>query len=244
MRRIFDFSRTLDPPGYDSFRTDQDKTTAEYNVIASSYLDVTAVHAAQEHVHIDMGIKFMQTDLRVVADFGCAFGRDVQFWLDNGFEYYGIDASEEMLALAKRINPTAHFFQGDFIKTPLEAGSCGLVWASSTLQHVPHRFLPTVLANAAQALVPGGVFYANYRPPKDGVPVEGMLTSTEYTRTDGGPNVVERFTAHYGRDEMIQLLTDAGLTVVEGSDYDEIYHTYNADKAAYLPKKEIVFARK
>jgi len=244
MVKVFDSERKLSIPGYQVAETYLNLNTQEYDAIAPSYREVTAVHAAQEHVHIDMGIRFSKTECRVVADLGCAFGRDVDFWIGRGFEYHGIDSSKAMLELARADHPDGEFIHGDFVTTPLIEGSCGLVWASSSLQHVPRQFLPYVLANAAQALVPGGIFYANYRPPKEGVPMEGFLISTEYKRSDTGDSHVNRFTAHFDRDVMIELLQQAGLEIVEGRDYDEIYGSYNAEKAQYLPKKEIVFARK
>ena len=69
-----------------------------------------------------------------------------------------------------------------------------------------------------------------------------MVTSSEYQRDDGQKHV-ERFVSHYSIEQMKKLLEKAGFEIVTANMYKEDYG-YNKEKAAYLPEKLVIFARK
>jgi SAM-dependent methyltransferase len=181
---------------------------------------------------------------------GCAGSRDLETWTQKGITYYGVDYSAKMIELsiakAERIGALGcHFKRANLLDMEIVPASVSLVWCSSVIQHVPKGLVSNVLTNFHDALEPGGILYLNVRPPKEGVPIEGMVTSKEYTRTDG-QRFVERFVAHYEMNEMTTLLERIGFTVEGGEMYAEVYNQYNdgGEKAAYLPEKFVIFARK
>lgn len=248
MNKVFDLIRKIDLSvcGISSEYYQQIVSTNldAYDVIAESYDNVVSVHAAQEQVHIDLAISFCKSNKRTIADIGSAGSRDYLYWKQKGYNYWGLDMSPQMIARGKLKYPEANLVQGDLVTTPLMADSCAFVWASSVLQHIPKVLMPVVMKNFATGLAPGGIFYANYRPVRPNVDKEGILKSTEYIRSDNGSNEIYRFTAHYDEGEMIELIQAAGLKVIIGSHYQEIYGKYNSEKGLYLPSKNIVLAIK
>ena len=51
-----------------------------------------------------------------ILDIGCGTGRDGIFFVKNGFNYVGIDASRNMLKIARTKIEHGKFFQMDFYK--------------------------------------------------------------------------------------------------------------------------------
>lgn len=215
-----------------------------YASVSSSYAEVTQQHAEKERENIRLVLDLLGDRRGAVADFGCGFGRDAEFWEQNGMKYYGCDASIEMLQEATRRNIPGSFFQMDMIHAKLAKESVLVTWFSSALQHVPSAYLPYILETAFVGLKQGGFIYANYRSPKDGVCKEGEVESGEYQDKQGNPACIQRFIAHYSQQEMQKALQNAGFEVLDARSYEEIYGRYDEEKGEYLRTKEIIFGYK
>lgn len=216
----------------------------EYNEIANSYCEVTSIHAEKEHRRIRNAIELVGSKRGIVIDLGIAGARDAEVWLKEGFTLQGLDLSDEMLRIARAAHPLAGFYEGDMVHTKIKPESALIIWASSSIQHIGSKHIMSLLRKIAQGLEPGGIFYANYRSPKQDVPKEGIVASHEYGDKDGNPRTTHRFIAHYSKSEMEAMVSAVGLEVLESEVYREIYAAYDAEKAAYLPSKNIIFARK
>ena len=215
-----------------------------YATVADSYAAVTQLLAPKERENIKLALELLGTQRGAVADFGCGFGRDSESWLSEGMDYHGLDCCPEMLAVARKRAVRGHFSLGDMLQTSLDPESVLIAWFSSSLQEVHSGCIGYILGNAVRGLKSGGILYANYRPPKDGFPKEGIVESGEYSNAAGERVRISRAISHYTRDEMVKYFRSSGLEVLDAQDYDEIYHQIDPEKAAYLPKREIIFGRK
>ena len=70
-----------------------------------------------------------------ILDIGCAYGFLLKF-LPNSFEKYGVDRSKIAVNRAKRENPQAKIYLGDFTKTKFEENSFDVITVFETLEHV------------------------------------------------------------------------------------------------------------
>ena len=98
------------------------------------------------------------------ADVGCGSGRDAA-WLDaNGYPTQGFDASEGLLAEARRRHPTLQF---GFATLPELAGVADGSFANVLCETVIMHLEPEAITPAVERLlaifVPGGVLYLSWR---------------------------------------------------------------------------------
>ena len=115
--------------------------------------DVRAAWARQIEVVVSEGER--------VVELGCGTGVPVAKWLAARYEYTGIDASEGMLAEARRSVPGAEFVHADMQTVTFEPGSLGAVIAFYSINHVPSALHASLFATIATWLRPGGMFVAS-----------------------------------------------------------------------------------
>jgi ubiquinone/menaquinone biosynthesis C-methylase UbiE len=102
-------------------------------------------------------------DYRRIVDFGCGFGKSA--WpLKQRYaqaDVIGVDLAAPCLELAvARTNARGlevRYRQADATATGLEPGSADLVTSTMFVHEVPAQILPSVFAEAARLLAPGGV---------------------------------------------------------------------------------------
>lgn len=95
---------------------------------------------------------------RRAVDFGCGAGRSTRFLEDLGFEVVGIDISEEMLAIARRLDPGGRYLRvEDGRYGHLGEGAFDLVQSIFTFDNIPGReSRATILSGLVRLLAPGG----------------------------------------------------------------------------------------
>ncbi|MBO9536101.1 class I SAM-dependent methyltransferase [Herbaspirillum sp.] len=103
------------------------------------------------------------------ADIGCGSGREVG-WLDAcGFAAHGYDASEGLLAEARRRYPQSLFTHAAL---PALAGiadaSFDNVLCETVIMHLPAGDIAPSVARMVAILKPGGTLYLSWRVTKDG----------------------------------------------------------------------------
>lgn len=130
--------------------------------IAASY-DRIASHWAGEDFPRTNGLPAHQRALQFVAsrgqalDVGCGCsGRFIDLLAAEGFAIEGLDASAEMIRLARLRNPAAVFHQAD-IGVWQPPGKYAFITAWDSLWHVPHDRQESVLKKLCGALTQGGV---------------------------------------------------------------------------------------
>ena len=75
------------------------KTIGVYNKFSKQYADYTFERLLQYPL---MQFTSMLPRKAKILDIGCASGRDVQYFLEEGFKPIGIDAAEDLISEAKK----------------------------------------------------------------------------------------------------------------------------------------------
>ena len=94
-----------------------------------------------------------------VLDLGCGSGRDLNVLTKAGYNAFGVDASSEMLAEARRLFPAlaANTRQDELPKlTTIPDQDCEGVLCSAVLMHLPEEGLFDTVFNLRRILKPGG----------------------------------------------------------------------------------------
>ncbi|MGI6111686.1 MAG: class I SAM-dependent methyltransferase [Bilifractor sp.] len=143
-----------------------DETIRYYDAHAAEY--VRATRAADVHVLLDgfleaLRAAFPELPARQcrILDFGCGSGRDARYFLERGYAVSALDGSEELCRAAAAYTGLAvkHCRFQEFE----EASGYEGIWACASILHLTRAELPDVLRRAADALVPGGVFYTSFK---------------------------------------------------------------------------------
>jgi SAM-dependent methyltransferase len=166
-------------------------TDRYYKEHARDYFEKT-VSADVEHLY-DRFLPLLPARARIL-DAGSGSGRDLRAFRLRGYRPIGVDASEELVELAKAYSG-APCFAGRL--EDLEYQECfdGL-WACASVVHFPKSALSLVLERFRAALVAGGVMY-----------VSVQNGTGEKLAKDG------RFYAYYQRAEFLQILKEADFRV-------------------------------
>ena len=103
----------------------------------------------------------------LTADIGCGSGREAAWLSANGFPAVGYDASEGLLAQARRLYP-----ENDFRKAELPelAGiaekSFDNVLCETVIMHLPRDVIAPSVRRMLKILKPDGIFYLSWRVTK------------------------------------------------------------------------------
>ncbi len=95
--------------------------------MSNLYTNLSSVYEAMYQSFIDYEAEYVfygdilfKYNCKSVVEIGCGSGNLASRFINNGFEYLGMDLSEEMLALAKINNPNAAFVKEDMRNFNLE----------------------------------------------------------------------------------------------------------------------------
>jgi SAM-dependent methyltransferase len=92
-----------------------------------------------------------------VADVGCGTGRVTALLSSLGVSVFGVDLSQQMVAVARRSQPELRFDVGSMLGLDLPDGCLGGVMAWYSIIHIPDDRLPTVFAEFCRVLAPRGL---------------------------------------------------------------------------------------
>ena len=138
----------------------------------------------------------------MTADIGCGSGRDTA-WLDrNGFAATGYDASDGLLAEARRLYPQIRFYRAALPDLE-EIEDCTFtnVLCETVIMHLPVAAIPASVRRLMAILKPGGTLYLSWRA------------------TDGGDSRDnhERLYSSFGPEPVLDALTPAEVLLNEES---------------------------
>jgi len=177
------------PQSEPQLRKALESTASYYEGHAAEYFQRT-VHADLSNIY-DRFLTFVPTAGRIL-DAGCGSGRDLREFGQRGYRATGIDASRELVELAKRYSSApCHVMRLEALSY---VGCFEAIWACASLLHLPKAMLDGVLRRLAKALVPHGVMFASVQ-----------IGEGESLGHDG------RFFAYYSKNEFIEAITAAGF---------------------------------
>jgi SAM-dependent methyltransferase len=115
----------------------------------------------------DQLLKGRFRDCKTVMDIGCGGGRNIYYFLQQGYEVYGVDANEEAIAevraIAQKLAPAlpAENFVAAAIETmPFTQPQFDLVISSAVLHFAKDKaHFETMLHRCWQIVKPGGFFF-------------------------------------------------------------------------------------
>ena len=139
-----------------------------------------------------------------VLDAGCGPGRDSDYFVEDGFDGMGIDASEEFIKIAKKEVKNAKFKVMDFRKLDLKDNSFDGIWAMASLVHVDRKDILKVLKGFYKVLSLDGILYISV---KEG---EG----DEEIRQEKYSNEPRHF-FYYTENEFKEYLEKVGFSILE-----------------------------
>ena len=135
---------------------------------------------------------------RRVLDAGCGDGRNLVFFLKNGFTCFGIDRDEtavsQVRTLAARLAPAAaagNFVTGELDELPWPDGSMDAVIASAVLHFVrDESHFARSVQELWRVLAPGGLLFARLASSIGLEAVLGAVAGTRVSLPDGSVRFV------------------------------------------------------
>ena len=145
------------------------RTIEYYNTHADRYSEITR-NADMSDIY-----KRFEENLKPgcrILDLGCGSGRDSKYFLDKGYKFVSLDASEAMCRKTQELTGKAAVHMR--IEDMNYENEFDAVWACASLLHVAKSDMHKILEKAMKALKVGGVLYASWKYGK-----------SEQTRDDG-----------------------------------------------------------
>jgi SAM-dependent methyltransferase len=154
---------TTPPPSIRSWRNSgQDLATlAAYDRDAASFAEDWSAQPTPSDMY-DIIRRFFSPG--PTADIGCGAGRDTAWLNANGFPAIGFDASEGLLAEAKRRHPNLQFHQAILpaLQGLEDRSFCNLL-CETVIMHLEPSAVSEAVARMVSILVPGGTLYLSWR---------------------------------------------------------------------------------
>jgi SAM-dependent methyltransferase len=91
-----------------------------------------------------------------VADVGCGPGHVTGYLRERGVDAFGVDLSQELVAIARAAHPGVRFDVGDMGALDVPTAGLAGVLANYSVIHTPPDALPATLAELCRVLAPGG----------------------------------------------------------------------------------------
>ncbi len=133
-------------------------TIQYYNNCAEEYFDRTA-HVEFDNLY-DRFLKHVPEGGRIM-DLGCGSGRDVYWFINHGYEAYGLDAADNLVIQAR-----------DKLGVPVEAGRIEAwsadepfdgIWCCASLMHIDDEGINSFFKNLKHNLKPNGVLFMSVK---------------------------------------------------------------------------------
>jgi 2-polyprenyl-3-methyl-5-hydroxy-6-metoxy-1,4-benzoquinol methylase len=141
-------------------------TLATYDNDAAAYAEEW--HAQPTPVDLQDIIRRFFIRNGATADIGCGSGREVGWLNANGFPATGFDASEGLLAEARRRHPSLSFAHAELPDLRgVAAGAYDNVLCETVIMHLDHALIAPSVRRMVEIVRPGGVFYLSWRVTED-----------------------------------------------------------------------------
>lgn len=129
-----------------------------YNLHTADFVNTTQnvdFHEIQE-----LFLSFLPAKAKIL-DFGCGFGRDTKYFIDNGYEVDAMDGSKELCKAATKYTgiQVQHMLFENFNDSNIYDG----IWACASILHLKKCELPDMIKRLYQALKRNGVIYMSFK---------------------------------------------------------------------------------
>jgi len=129
------------------------KTIQDYNLIAEDF------SSKREQPWPELRFLFDDylTPGNKALDLGCGNGRFFEFCQDKAIDYFGVDSSEKLVAIAQERYPQAKFRVADALDLPFPDNYFDKVYSIAVFHHLPSEELRLrFLSEVKRVLKPGG----------------------------------------------------------------------------------------
>src|SRR4030042_6545403 len=134
---------------------DHVKTTVDvYNSIATQYAIQAEAHAPEPERERFSG---MIPKGGWILDAGCGSGRDCAYFETKGIEVVGIDLSDSLLSIARKVSFNADFINMDLRNMDFPDNRFDGIWSCASILHLKRAEIPPVMAKFYRILKSGGV---------------------------------------------------------------------------------------
>lgn len=168
-----------------------EKTIKFYNENAIDYSNSTINIDIDDKIRKDIFLRNLKFGDKIL-DVGCGSGRDMLFFKNLGFQTVGIDASSELVAIARENTKSdVHNISFDQINWKNEFDG---IWCMASLLHLKKSELFPVLKKLNNALKEDGSFYASFK-----------VGNGEKIDDNG------RFFSYYQPEELLKIFNDTNM---------------------------------
>ena len=176
-----------------------------YNKIASVY----AKYTEDKLVQFQLARFESMLPGKKILDAGCGCGRDVAYFLEDGYDPVGLDIAEGLLKEAKKRVPKGKFKKEDFRKTKFKAKTFHGIWSMASLFHMPKKEILPTLKEFYRLLDDKGIIYVSVRQGKG----EEEVKKEKYHNEP-------RTIYYYEQTEMEDLVRQAGFKILSSESND------------------------
>jgi ubiquinone/menaquinone biosynthesis C-methylase UbiE len=200
------------------------KTREDYNRIAK-YFSGTRMHIWNELKFIEQYIK----NGDVVLDWGCGNGRMVTLLKDKKIEYVGIDQSDELLVIAKKLfaqeikDGWVQFFSNATEEKQFLDSFFDVVLMIASFHHLPsHESRLNLLTKTYKEMKRGGtLIIAVWNLESEWAKAKinknwKMIGENDFLipwKNPQGEILAERYYHHFSKEELKNLLEESGFTI-------------------------------
>lgn len=200
------------------------------------YKDLATVYEAMYHTFIDYKEEYdfyssilQKYHKNAVLEIGSGTGNLAPYFIENGFEYIGLDYSQEMLSLAREKTPYAQFREGDMRDFQLDHPVQSTLITARTINHLlKNEDLMSAFKSINDNLHTGGILAFDFIDANEFIPF--IL---------GGKNI--RHTANYQGIEYIRdSFWKEDLELAMNFEWDAIYYKKSDDNLIELGTDKLI----
>lgn len=200
---------------------------ASYDTIAEEYAGHYFDELSRKPFDCNLLTRFSQlTPEGLTCDIGCGPGHIARFLSDLGLDVLGVDISQAMVEVARRLNPGLVFERGDMLCLQFPDNTFAGIAAFYSVIHIERSRLPQALEELFRVLEPGGRLLASFHVG------EGEIHREEFL----GRNV-SFHASFFGIEEMSADLVEAGFLIEETFNRAPYEFEYPSQRAYLLASK-------
>lgn len=141
----------IDAPQFDSYYRDQ----ADYSRNAFLF----GRRSMERFFHRNLG--YLKPGAKIL-DVGCGVGEQAQALQARGYEVYGVDPADNMVAFAQTRLPSERISKGSILALPYESNSFDMVYSFEVFRYLDVADNKKGLLEMQRVLRPGGVFFSSF----------------------------------------------------------------------------------